>query len=77
MGYNNPQVDDLNKQGQLEADPTKRQEIYRRVQQVIMDDAIMVVLGYPGRVIGAARRVQGLAISPVGLIQLRSVSVAE
>ncbi len=77
MGYNNPQVDDLNKQGQVEADPTKRQEIYRRVQQAILDDAIMVVLGYPGRVIGAAKRVQGLAISPVGLIQLRSVSVAE
>jgi peptide/nickel transport system substrate-binding protein len=77
MGYNNPQVDDLNKQGQLEADPAAREEIYRQVQQVIQQDAIMVVLGYPGRVIGAAQRVQGLTISPVGLIQLRSVTLAE
>ena len=76
MGYDNAQVDELNKQGQLEADPAERQEIYRRVQQVIQDDAIMVVLGYPARVIGAAKRVEGLTISPVGLIQLRSVSIA-
>ena len=76
MGYNNPQVDELNKQGQLEADLAKRAELYVQVQQIIQEDANMVVLGYPGRVIGAAKQVQGLVISPVGLIQLRSVSLA-
>jgi hypothetical protein len=41
-----------------------------------MDDAIMVVLGYPERAIGAQAGVQNLKVSPVGSVVLREVDVA-
>lgn len=76
LGYDNPQVDELNSQGQLEADPARRAEIYVEVQKLILADAINVILGYPSRAIGTAASVTGLQLSPLGNIVLREVDLA-
>ena len=47
------------------------------MQKLILQDAINVFLGYPSRAIGAAAKVQGLVLSPIGNIVLRDVDVAE
>jgi peptide/nickel transport system substrate-binding protein len=76
LGYQNKQVNDLNLQGQQEKDPAKRTDVYLRAQRLILDDAIMVVLGYPGRAIGAQARVKNLRVSPIGSVVLRDVDLA-
>lgn len=76
LGYQNKQVNDLNLQGQQEKDPAKRTDVYLRAQRLILDDAIMVVLGYPGRAIGAQARVKNLRVSPIGSVVLRQVDLA-
>ena len=76
MGYENPRVNELNLQAQQEPDTAKRVEIYRGAQRLILEDAIMVVLGYPERAMGAQKRVQNLRVSPVTAVVLREVDLA-
>ena len=77
LGYKNERVNELNTLAQEEEDPAKRAEYYTEMQQLILDDAINVFLGYPSRAIGAIAGVQGLVLSPIGNIVLRDVDVAE
>ena len=60
----------------MTADPDARAALYAEAQKLIMDDAIMVVLGYPEKAIGALATVQNLVVSPVGSVVLREVDVA-
>jgi len=50
LGYKNQEVIDLVAQGQFEADPARRQEIYVQTQKLILGDAINAILGYPSRI---------------------------
>ena len=76
LGYKNDRVNELNTLAQEEADQNKRAEYYAEMQQLILQDAINVFLGYPSRAIGAAAKVQGLVLSPIGNIVLRDVDVS-
>ncbi|MBX3071659.1 MAG: hypothetical protein KF883_14230 [Thermomicrobiales bacterium] len=76
LGLNNEQVNELAAQGQIEADPAAREEIYKQVQQILLDDSVSVFLGYPSRAIGTAAGVTGLVLSPIGNIVLREVDIA-
>jgi peptide/nickel transport system substrate-binding protein len=38
VSYSNPQVDDMIKQGQIETDTEKRADIYRQIQQILIQD---------------------------------------
>ena len=42
MGYNNPEVDRLLAQARSEREITRRVELYRRAEQLIMDDAVVL-----------------------------------
>ena len=75
-GYKNDRVNELNTLAQEEADQNKRAEYYAEMQQLILQDAINVFLGYPSRAIGAVAKVQGLVLSPIGNIVLRDVDVS-
>ncbi|HEY8446324.1 MAG TPA: ABC transporter substrate-binding protein [Thermomicrobiales bacterium] len=44
VGYSNPQVDELIDQGQAETDQEKRAEIYRQIQQILLDEVPWVCL---------------------------------
>jgi peptide/nickel transport system substrate-binding protein len=76
MGYKNDRVNELNTAAQSEPDPKKREAMYDEAQKLILQDAIMVVLGYPSRAIGAAAKVQNLKVSPIGSLPLRTVELA-
>ncbi len=76
LGYKNDTVNELNLEAQETADPDARAALYVEAQKLIMDDAIMVVLGYPEKGIGAQATVQSLLVSPVGSVVLREVDLA-
>jgi glutathione transport system substrate-binding protein len=76
MGYQNETVNELNLEAQVTADPDARAALYAEAQKLILDDAIMVVLGYPEKAIGAQATVQNLVVSPVGSVVLREVDLA-
>lgn len=76
MSYDNQQVNKLNVQAQTEHDEAKRTQLYEQAQKLILDDAIMVVLGYPGRALGAKQTVHNLVVDPTGTIVMREVSVS-
>jgi ABC-type transport system substrate-binding protein len=76
MGYQNEEVNALNLEAQETADPDARAALYAEAQKLIMDDAIMVVLGYPEKAIGALAGVENLKVSPVGSVVLREVDLA-
>jgi ABC-type transport system substrate-binding protein len=76
LGYKNERVNELNLEAQVTADPDARTTLYVEAQKLIMDDAIMVVLGYPEKAIGAQATVQNLVVSPVGSVVLREVDLA-
>jgi ABC-type transport system substrate-binding protein len=75
LGYKNDRVIELVTNAQIEKDPELRTQQYLEAQQLILDDAINVVLGYPSRIIGSAKKVQGLVLSPIGNIVLRDVDI--
>lgn len=76
LGYENPRVNELNTAAQVERDEAARLEMYAEAQRLITEDAINVILGYPGRVIGTQATVQNLVLSPIGNIVLRDVDLA-
>ncbi len=75
FGYKDPEIDALNAQAKAESDPAVRAELYIQAQRVVLEQSVQVILGYPGRIIGARAGVQGLAISPIGSIPLRTADV--
>ncbi len=75
FGFKDPEVDALNAQAKAESDPAVRADLYIQAQRLILDNSVQVILGYPSRIIGAQVGVQGLAISPIGSIPLRTANV--
>jgi peptide/nickel transport system substrate-binding protein len=75
MGYKNETVDELVLEAQVTAEPDDRAALYAEAQSLILDDAIMVILGYPQKAMGAQATVQNLVVSPVGSVVLREVDV--
>ncbi|MEA2583829.1 MAG: peptide/nickel transport system substrate-binding protein [Thermomicrobiales bacterium] len=71
LGYKNERVIELVVQAQTEKDPQVRTQLYLEAQKLILTDAINVILGYPDRIMGAAKKVQNLVLSPIGNIVLR------
>jgi len=74
LGYTNAGVAKLITDAQTEPDQDKRKAAYLKVQQQLLADAVSVYLGYPKRALAAAKKVQGLVLSPIGNIVLRDVS---
>jgi ABC-type transport system substrate-binding protein len=77
LGYKNEEVNELVLQAQEVADSDTRAELYFKAQEHILEDSIMVVLGYPEKAIGALATVENLKVSPVGALALREVDIAE
>ena len=44
MRYNNPEVNALLEEGRRESDPDKRKEIYGQAQQIIVNDAPVILI---------------------------------
>lgn len=76
FGFKDPEIDALNAQAKAETDESVRADLYTQAQRIVLDNSVMVILGYPTRIIGAQTGVQGLEVSPIGSIPLRTVDVA-
>jgi peptide/nickel transport system substrate-binding protein len=77
VGYSNPEVDELIKQGVSETDPVKREEIYLKMQQMVLPDLPYIVLYQPVDRKPASVKVQGVTVHPMYIINLRNGSKTE
>ncbi len=68
--YANPDVDKLVRDGQVEADPTKRLEIYKQIQQLQSDDAPFIFLFYPTGRTAVSNKIKNFRILPTGNYRL-------
>ena len=64
--YENPEVDKLLEEGMSELDPAKRAEIYRKVQRIVMNDAVSVPIRRMQGVFAVSTRVKDLGFTAVG-----------
>lgn len=59
-GYNNPKVDELFEQGASEADPAKRGEAYKQLQETIASDAVVYPVSYTKTIVAIDKRYGGI-----------------
>jgi peptide/nickel transport system substrate-binding protein len=70
VGYTNTKVDELLKQGLVEADVQKRSSIYEEIQKILVDEAPFLVLYQPSFQVAAKKSVTNYVIHPVLLVDL-------
>jgi peptide/nickel transport system substrate-binding protein len=74
-GYNNPQLIDLVHQAQQEFDKTKRQALYKQIQQQAADAAVLGFLFYSPFPYSQSSSLQGLKVLPTGYYHLEDVTL--
>jgi peptide/nickel transport system substrate-binding protein len=62
--YNNEEVNRLTEEGAAELDPEKRAEIYKKVQEITLDEVSQIPLYYPPFANAYSERVTGLSMTP-------------
>lgn len=74
-GGSNPELDRLLEEGTVEQDPAKREEIYKKVQQLIIKDAwILPIYVFPYTV-AASKTVNGIKFDSLGYPLFNDVSI--
>ncbi|WP_217597612.1 ABC transporter substrate-binding protein [Cohnella sp. GbtcB17] len=58
--YSNPEVDELFKQGAGEGDAAKREEIYKKAQTIVAEDAAIYPIAYTKTIVALDKRYGGL-----------------
>lgn len=58
--WSDPETDRLLEEGFTESDPAKRFEIYGKVQDIVMDQALVATLVYENNLLGISKNVQGI-----------------
>lgn len=71
--YSNPVLDDLLVQGRSEADLNKRTQIYKQVNEIVTQDAPIVVLLNPMVLSAAQSNIKGISFNPQGLFQYETL----
>jgi peptide/nickel transport system substrate-binding protein len=74
-GYKNPEVSKLIEQGRVELDRTKREEIYRRIQEIAKRDAHWIDLYYSPFRNASRKNVQNFFQNPMGRFFLEDTSI--
>lgn len=70
-----PQMDKLLEDARKEQDETKRGEIYKEVQQYILDNQIWIPQYWSELTVGASKNVEGFEQNPFGFYKLNKVKV--
>ncbi len=73
--YNNPQVNNLLAQGHNHTDPAQRKQFYQQAEQIIVDDAPWVFIGYMKQQIPVRKNVQNFVPQPTYLYYLDKTSL--
>ncbi|MGF7048838.1 peptide/nickel transport system substrate-binding protein [Paenibacillus sp. DS2015] len=76
-GLADPELDKLLEQGAVEADPTKRLEIYTKVQHYIIDNAVVLPIYVFPYTVAAAESVEGLKFDTLGYPLFNDVSIKQ
>jgi oligopeptide transport system substrate-binding protein len=71
--YSNPKVDALLDQANVEQDPTKRADLYRQVQQQVLDDVAAIPIYHSTDYQLVKPYVKGLTITAMGILRLETV----
>lgn len=74
--YTNPELTDLLTRGQHELDAAKRQAIYFRAQQLIMDEAVVMPINQNADLVMVSKKLAGLSWSGGGFEYLGAASLA-
>ncbi|HEY4552705.1 MAG TPA: glutathione ABC transporter substrate-binding protein [Bacillaceae bacterium] len=75
--YSNEEVDKLLDEGRRETDAGKRAELYKKVQDHLVEDAPMVYIHHQEYLTGVSKKIQGFSIDTSGIYQLKDVSFVE
>ncbi|MCA9860272.1 MAG: hypothetical protein KC438_11145, partial [Thermomicrobiales bacterium] len=75
IGYSNPAFDELLAQAAAEQDSDVRVELYRQANQLLMDDSVVLPFYYDRSYMLVRPWVQGVQLTPLGILYLDSISV--
>ena len=75
--YRNPEVHNLNIQAQRETDQTKRAEIYKKVQEIVHNDAPWVPLAHAKQILVFNKNVKGFVLYPTGDYHFETVTITK
>ncbi|MDQ1003340.1 peptide/nickel transport system substrate-binding protein [Neobacillus niacini] len=74
-GGSNPELDELLEEGTVESDPAKRAEIYKKVQQKIIDEAWIIPIYVFPYTVAATKTVDGIKFDPLGYPLFNDVTI--
>lgn len=74
--YSSEEVNRLTEEGARELDPAKRAEIYRKVQEITLDDVSQIPLYYPPFANAYSDRIKGLSMTPALQWTLEEAEIA-
>lgn len=74
--YNNEEVNRLTEEAAAELDPAKRAELYKKVQQITLDEVSQIPLYYPPFANAYSDRVGGLSMTPALQWTLEGAEIA-
>jgi ABC-type oligopeptide transport system substrate-binding subunit len=73
--YKNPRLDELLAQAKAERDETKRGELYRQAEKLLLDEHVVLPISHSTDYSLVKTYVQGLEITPLGILDLSTVSL--
>ncbi|HEY1015383.1 MAG TPA: peptide ABC transporter substrate-binding protein [Herpetosiphonaceae bacterium] len=74
-GYNNPEFESLIAKAKAEPDEAKRGQLYREAEQLLMNDHVVIPLYHSTDFSLVKPYVDGLTITPLGILNLTGVSL--
>lgn len=60
QGYSNEEVNKLFKEASIETDSTKRGQLYKKIQQIIVEDMSLYPIAYPKSIVGIDKQYTGV-----------------
>lgn len=73
--YGNPDADALMLEGQREADPARRAEIYRQAQRILVEDAPWVFISHGVDLVAARKELKGFKQHPLQIFRFADVAL--
>ena len=67
-GYSNPEYDKIIDEAKAEQDPSKRFELFRQAEDILMEDMPVIPLYYDTQPMGVKNYIKDLNVSPLGFI---------
>ncbi len=75
--YSNSEIDALLEQARVEQDVTIRMGLYQQIEQMLVDDAACLPLYFDVNYLLVKPYVEGLVLTPMGILTLKGVSLQE